>query len=381
MFNSNQLTRKEFLKLLSLGVMAASTGLADDASQARSARILKATLGERVPLRSSNGDVWTSTWADDDNLYAASDDSKGFNNACNNNLVVSRISGSSPPDLTGNSVNCMAAFGKGAELRKEDGASWKASGLICIDGVLYLAVSRHFYADKRGRNFWIQETWDASIIKSTDHGKSWSAAPGLDHAMFPGRLFSNPFFVQYGKNGQGVRHGADEYVYAISNDGTWNNGNFMTFGRVRRDRIGRLVGADWEFIHGYDDHDAPVWRPRHDNAQYVFRNPGRTSMTGVHYIAPLDLYIMPQWYYTHPEDPGRRWKATRFEFYQAPAPWGPWTLFHSQDFEPQSYYNPCIPAKFISSDGRHFWIFTAGDFTGNGEYYRLNMIPVTLALA
>ena len=369
--DSNSLTRAAFLRQISLAPLAAAL---------RPAKILKASLGERIPLRSSNGDVWTSAWADDDNLYAASDDSNGFNKACHNNLVVSRISGR-PPDLTGVTFNCMPEFGKVGELRKEDGASWKASGLTCIDGVLYLAVSRHFYADKRGRNFWIQETWDATIIKSTDHGKTWSVTPQLDHAMFPGRLFSNPFFVEYGKDGAGSANGADEYVYAISNDGTWNNGNFMTFGRVRRDRIGGLNASDWEFIHGYDNQDNPIWRSRHDNAQYVFRNPGRTSMTGVHYIAPLDLYIMPQWYYTHPEDPARRWKATRFEFYQAPAPWGPWTLFHTQDFEPQSYYNPCIPSKFISSDGRRFWLFAAGDFTGNGEYYRLNMIPVTLTLA
>ena len=104
-------------------------------------------------------------------------------------------------------------------------------------------------------------------------------------------------------------------------------------------------------------------------------------MTGIHYLAPLDLYVMPQWHYPHLDDPKRPWKVTRWEFYSAPAPWGPWTLFHTQDFEPQSFYNPSIPSKFISEDGRKFWIFVAGDFTASEEPVNLcglNVLPVTL---
>jgi hypothetical protein len=75
---------------------------------------------------------------------------------------------------------------------------------VSVDGVLYLSISRHHYPDER-KPFahFIQETWDASIIKSTDHGRNWSATPEIGKAMFPGRLFSNPFFVQHGKDGRG----------------------------------------------------------------------------------------------------------------------------------------------------------------------------------
>jgi hypothetical protein len=91
---------------------------------------------------------------------------------------------------------------------------------------------------------------------------------------------------------------------------------------------------------------------------------------------------MPQWYYPDLADPARRFKHTRLEFYQAPAPWGPWSLFHTQDFESESWYNPCIPSKFVGNDGKHFWLFVAGDFLGAAKpaqtYYGLWMIPVTL---
>jgi hypothetical protein len=347
---------------------------------------VKAQIGNSIRIPNCSGDVWTTTWADDDNLYSATDDTTGFNNACDSNLAVQRITAGPPPNVQGETVNAMREFGKGGEL-KEDKASWKASGLICVDGVLYLAVSRHYYdgvgdtSSDSAHHFWIQETWDASIVKSSDHGKTWSEAPKLGHAMFPGRVFSNPFFIQYGRDGKGTKDGAAEYVYAVSNDGTWNNGNWMTLGRVSRGLIERLDPDDWEFIHDFDEKGQPVWRPRHDNAHYIFRSPGRASMTGIHHVAPLDLYIMPQWHYPLLDDPKRRWKVTRWEFYQAPAPWGPWTLFHTQDFEPQGFYNPSIPSKFISDDGRKFWIFVAGDFTDYKEpknFYGLNVLPVTL---
>jgi hypothetical protein len=356
-------------------------------------------LGQPIRYPRSHGDCWFSTWADDGTLYVTSDDTQGFDQACNqrgqdpplgpltgpspvreygSNLAVHRIAGDRPPDIQGQTVNPMRQFGGWAERRPEDGGMWKANGIACVDGVLYLSVSRH------GSPFsevHIQETWDASIVKSSDYGQTWSETPRLGQATFPGHTFSTPNFVQYGQDGRGTADGADEYVYAVSSNGVWNNGSAMTLGRVRRDRIGRLDARDWEFVHGFDRDRRPVWRPRHDTAQYVFRAPGRTGMTGVHHLAPLGLYVLPQWHYTHLDDPVRRWRATCFELYQAPAPWGPWTLFHVQHFEPEGWYNPVIPSKFVDEDGRRLWLFVAGDFLRSrtvDDLYGLWMLPVTL---
>jgi hypothetical protein len=313
-------------------------------------------------------------------IYAASDDSTGINKAANSNLVLNRFKGQMPPDIQGVTVNPMRQFGHWAEIRKEDGAMWKACGLASIDGALYMTVSRHLNPDYPP---WIQQTWDASIIRSNDHGQSWNpfAAPNLNASMFPGRVFSTPFFISYGQDGQGARDG---YIYAISNDGSWNNGNYMVLGRVRRDRVARLLADDWEFVHGYDGKGGVTWGPRHDNALATFFNPGCTSMTGIHWIEGLELYILPQWYYTHLDDAERRWKATCLELYQSPAPWGPWDLFHSEHFEPQGWYNPSIPAKYISGAGKTMWLFVAGDWTTNSDpagLYGLWMMPMSLNVA
>ncbi|HZZ58891.1 MAG TPA: hypothetical protein VFE31_13745 [Opitutaceae bacterium] len=371
--------RRQFLSLGALSLL----GWRRLAAAAAIPRIVGAQIGPGIRVPGLHGDTWTTTWADDDQVYAVADDCFGLKaHPINSNLALFRLLGS-PPALAVETVNPMTAFGKLTSLLA-DGASWKGSGLACIDGVLYLAVSRHHYME--AQSDWIQQSWDATIIKSEDHGRTWSAAPALDRAMFPGRIFANPYFVQYGRDGAAGPDASDRYVYAVSNDGDWNNGNWMTLGRVRRDRIGRLDPADWEFVHGLDAGHRPKWGPRHDNALATFRAPGRTSMTGVQYLAGLGVYVMPQWHYPDLGDPvpEKRWQTTRFELYRAPAPWGPWTLFHSQTFSPQGYYNPGIPAKFIREDGRRFWLIASGDFypspAGN-PYYTINQFPVQLELA
>lgn len=339
--------------------------------------IARAELGQAVRIEPhADGDLWSTTWAADSAVYAAADDSRGVSGSCDSNLAVFRIDGDEPAAMQAVLVNCMEDYGKLASLG-DDGACWKANGLICLDGVLYLAVSRHYYYYVSPE--WIQTAWDASVIMSRDFGRTWSRKPELGRSMFPGHTFGAPFFVQYGRDGAAGVDEADVYVYAVSSNGVWNNGSSMTLGRVRRDRIARLDASDWEFVQGFTD-GAPFWGARHDTANYVFRSPGRTSMTGVHYIEPLGLYVLPQWHYTnlgasHPE----RWQTTRWELYQGGAPWGPWSLFHTQEFTPQGFYNPSISARHVSADGRRLLIATSGDFATQA-FYGLHVVPVTLTV-
>lgn len=384
--------RRDFLKAGCLGAFAWNLGLGGAAPVGEKLPIVGAHLGAPISYNKSFGDIWSTTWADDGNLYRVSDDARGFENVCDSNLAIHRIVGEVPPDLAGTTINPMAEYGHMMGKSCIDGGNWKGAGLTCVDGVLYLAVCRNggaYIRDPRGPDYWIQEAWDASIVKSLDHGKTWSPAPQIGAAMFPGKNFCYPCFVEYGRNGEGRK---DDFIYATSEDGSWNNACGMTIGRVPEDRIGRLDARDWEFFHGFDDESRPLWRPRHDTASAVLRAPGRTSMAAIFHIPALDIHILPQWSrdYTRPElqdvnlwlhsDPASRdlrRRVTRFEFYQSRAPWGPWTKFHDQVMDLQGFYCPVIPSKFISSDGRMFWPFTAGN-PPDKKWYRLTMIPATL---
>jgi hypothetical protein len=345
-------------------------------------RIVKATIGTPIRVPESHGDLWTSAWADDGKLYTASDDTTGFGRAVSSNLALSRIDGDDPRVLHGVTINGMPEYGSWGEISPIDHAFWKADGLTSVDGVLYMTVSRHSgYMDC---DFPHQEAFDSSIISSSDHGAAWSAPPAFGASMFPGPSFATPFFVDFGRD---YSDAIDEYVCAVSSDGAWNNGSSMRLGRVPRDRIGRLDATDWEFIQDVDHHaDAePIWGPRHETARSTFRAAGRTSMTGIHYIEPLGIYVLPQWHYPEIGTPDHGWAVTRWELYQARHPWGPWELFHTQDWSPSALYNPWIVSRFSSDDRTRLWIFAAGDWRTclnpeDSRHYMLHVVPLELEI-
>jgi len=134
-----RLTRN--LLAAALPVMAFSGGAPQ---AAESPRIVDVTLGKPIVYANSCGDVWEATWADDGELYSCSDDTRGFNRACNSNFAYHKISGDDPARLDGATVNPMSDYGKGSAEGK-DRCTWKADGNLALDGVLYLWISRHQY--------------------------------------------------------------------------------------------------------------------------------------------------------------------------------------------------------------------------------------------
>ena len=311
-------------------------------------------IGSPIRTLRSHGDLWLCTWADDDDLYSIADDTLGVDRVCNSNLAIHKVKGT-PPDHKVITINPMTEYGR---FQEHDGLdTWKGNGLVCIEGVLYLAVSQHSGAMDFPDN--VQRTYDATIVKSTDYGKTWSKKPEVGKAMFPGTRFSTPFFVQYGKNYDGAM---DEYVYAVSNLGTWNNGNFMVLGRVLRDKIADLSAGDWEFFTTADAKNVPSWSKDFGKAGAIFKHRGFTSMTGIQYVPAAKRFILPQWAFTD-LDSKNPWAQTMLCIYEAPKPWGPWRHVHT---EPnwQNFYNPGLPSKWFEDSGKRMWMTQAGDFSG-----------------
>jgi hypothetical protein len=170
-------------------------------------------LTEPIRYPGSHGDTWSCTWADDGHMYVTADDCKGIDQSNRSNLALFKVEGM-PPTHKIALINPMDAYGSMGFHDHAD--SWKANGLICVDGVLYMGVSQHSGAKEYGDL--VQRTYDASIIKSTDHGKTWSCKQR--DPMFPSPRFSTPFFVQFGKDYQGAM---DDFVYAVAGS-SWNNG-------------------------------------------------------------------------------------------------------------------------------------------------------------
>ena len=124
------------------------------------------------------GDTFPMTWADDDHLYTSSGDPHWGQKATG--LDVERFSGL-PPDYYIGKVNEMDEFvGNGGE-------GPKPSGMICVDGVLYLAFQNLLGKRPPVHGTKSQHGSDAAIVSSRDHGQSWQpSVKQLKHPMFPG---------------------------------------------------------------------------------------------------------------------------------------------------------------------------------------------------
>jgi hypothetical protein len=390
----------------------------------------------------SNGDTWYNTWAANGKIYATSDDSSGFDGACqngpflgsyfvgncngglNSNLVVNELNGPDPQHLTSSFTNCMSSYGYAADPGDQahcpDHDTWKSGGLLSVSGVLYLVVSRQAdAADNYPAGY--QATEDASIIKSTDHGRKWTsswttqpdstgAAPpcnaktGQYRSMFPGSRFANIFFINYGQDDAPSSatdgNGGDRYVYALADNGFTYDGSNEILGRVLKTDIGSLNRKNWQFYRnkGYSagsGNDSRNWTNNMNQASIILSAPHELSQASIQYIPGLKLYVMTSFYYPTFD---QCWpvssklnckgvdeaRTTDLVFYSSPTPWGPWTSFYdaSNGF---GWYDPTLVSKFIGMDGLSQTVFTSGDFAcpyNSGcpaaDLYALHEIPFSM---
>lgn len=304
---------------------------------------------------SSNGDTWDPFWADDDNLYAFNCDGRGFG-AEHRNLAFNKLAGDSISSLAGSSVNSMDEYGRSG-LRGADGATWKACGQECIDGVFYAFVSRNTYGNESRDPLLRQTAVNSSLIKSTDRGLTWTrtAAENYAQPMWPGPRFGAPFFVHYGRNGGSVtRDRAAQFVYATSTNGFWNDGDSYTLARIDRHKLPELRSSDWSYYTRGDGLLDKCWSREIAEAKPILSSPAHCGQGPVCYIPALNLYLLVVWYNT--EKMTKWFEPTRmkYDFYQAEHPWGPWSFIssHTDSFISAGHmYGPSLCARFQRREG------------------------------
>jgi hypothetical protein len=120
------------------------------------------------------------------------------------------------------------------------------------------------------------------------------------------------------------------------------------------------------------------------------------SQSSVTYIPGLRRYVLTSFYFPfNPQWPGSGYTAyTTWAFYQAPHPWGQWTLFYSRpavecyfscdlaSASPIGLYDPALVPKFEAAGGLTGVVFTSGDWVDqirpDDELYRLHEVPLAL---
>lgn len=319
-------------------------------------------------LTASDGDLWPSAWATDGALYAAAGDGTGFARHGWSDILVNRIDGTPESDLNGER---LADGDVVAPIWDPERFNRKPTGMVCVriddHDVLYLAV-QDLRCGEGPDTF--NEAHAATIVRSDDLGRTWSwpAEP-----MFSGHVFTTVMFLDLGQANSG-----SHMVYAYGIDGNWRTSfskrvpdpTALFLGRVRADRVQEI--ESWEFFAGTSDDGTATWTSDIARKMPVLVDERRFYPTPAFGMEAHAFTCIAQGSVVWNAGLGRylysTWSEYTFEFFEAPAPWGPWRLLHSHDFGhfpwhgPRSPlakhggYAPTIPSKFISADGRDMWL-------------------------
>ena len=296
-----------------------------------------------IVRHAAGSDNWPVTWADDDAIYTTWGDGRGFDPIVPQKLSLgfARIDGM-PGSFTGTNIRSTAEqLGDGRKGRK----GW---GMLCVDGVLYLAMG---HADGNGGQ--------SQLAWSRDHARTWEFADWV----FP--QFGLVGFVNYGKDYRGAR---DDYVYAYSHDGPQADTPADRFvlmrapkrsdQRAKRLGVLRATGRSKR---------AAVWTPDIERRGAVFSHRDGCLRSAMTYNAALSRYL---WWQQIPAAPNSDDRGdTRFEggfgVYDAPEPWGPWTTaFYTERWDVGPGEHADFPAKWMSPDGRELCLV----FSGNDSF-------------
>jgi CubicO group peptidase (beta-lactamase class C family) len=275
-------------------------------------------------------DNWPSTWGDDDHLYVSYGDGNGFTPFVPEKLSLgfARIAGM-PPALS--PANLRTADGE----QHGDGRSGrKASGLLMIDGTLYLLV---------------RNAGNAQLAWSDDRGITWKWSDWKFTTSF-----GCPAFVNFGANYAGAR---DDYVYLVSPDAdtAYQRADRLVMARVPKDKL-REAGA-YEYFVQRNAQGVATWC--HDIAQRggILENPAACYRSHITYNPGLKRYLLT----TIGRGADTRY-AGGFGVFDAPAPWGPWTtVFYTDTWDVGPGESNHFPAKWLDVDGRGGWLLFSGD--------------------
>ncbi len=286
---------------------------------------------DTIIRRASGSDNWPITWADDDNQYTAYGDGWGFEPKTKKKLSlgIAKIVGS-PPDFRGFNIRTDSGerTGQGAK-----GA--KASGILCVDGVLYMLV---------------RNTGNSQVAWSDGHGKNWKWCDWKFTTSF-----GAPTFLNFGRNYAGAR---DNFVYLYSHDSdsAYEPADRMVMVRVPKEQI--LNRDAYEFFKSLDDSGKPIWTKNILGRGAVFINPRRCYRSGISYNAGLKRYLWCQTIYGKDD---MRLKGG-LGIFDAPEPWGPWTtVFYTEQWDVGPGETSSLPTKWMSSDDKTCYLLFSGD--------------------
>ncbi|MBU7046862.1 MAG: DUF4185 domain-containing protein [Theionarchaea archaeon] len=284
-----------------------------------------ASVSVEGPLQpfKSHGDLWFTTWADDDNLYCSWGDGSGIGRGPYTDMGIGRLSGSLP-DITG-----VTLYRDSYTEEDDISLNNKPSSLLFLDGRLYVQVHSPLGDPSIGY-----------LVYSDDYGITWKRAPG--ESPWNRRENSNfrcLFFINMGKN---YNLNTDGYVYALGIGREWGWERNIYLARVSKNHI--LDYHAYEYLVTVND-GIPSWSLSQDDALPV-SGIFTTDQASAMYHPGVKRYLL----------------LTSKDLFDAPNPWGPWTYAGSWARPPEDGWKGGYQPGIISKDtgDNYFWFTIAG---------------------
>lgn len=325
--------------------------------------VIAAVAAEDDPIIpfSSNGDLWMNSWADDDALYSGWGDGAGPGGKGGlpgpyniyTDCGIARFTGTLP-FIQGEKRNASAPT---AQSPVND----KPSSLLYLDGRLVGA----FHSP-------LGDAWIGYLAVSQDQGATWqrigfyNQGEALPTNASPWTRDRNSnfrclFFINMG---QSYRLNTDGYVYAmgIGTEWAWPSRKIYLCRVPVKDVLDYTA---YSYYTGTAD-GIPGWSTSQDEAR---------PLSGVHAQEQLSVMLHPQL--------GRFLLLTYCQLFDAPTPWGPWTLAGTWNapnctvtsnewlIQWQGGYQPGIISKDTGPDS--FWFTIAGQNSPPKIAYQLQL--------
>jgi hypothetical protein len=293
---------------------------------------------ETIRRAAKGSDNWPLTWGDDDALYTAYGDGNGFEPFTREKLSLG----------FGKGAGRAGGFYRGnlraptLEQKGNGRAGRKASGLLMVEGVLYL---------------WSRNAGNSQLAESTDHGVTWSWS---DWTFT--NSFGCPTFLNFGRN----------YRALATNSFTSIPLTPMTLTR-------RRTAWCWRASPGSESASARLTSSLSGatlrvgpNGLAIFPSAARSSKIPANVTVPASpgalrcgafcVQVLPNGL---SRDHGGN-VDTRFAgglaVFDAPEPWGPWTTaFHTESWDVGPGDTASFPAKWMSPDGRTLYLVFSGE--------------------
>ncbi|HEY7115363.1 MAG TPA: serine hydrolase [Tepidisphaeraceae bacterium] len=278
---------------------------------------------ESIQRKAIDSDNWPMTWGDDDAIYTAYGDGRGFESYVEKKLSLglAKVEGT-PPDFRGTNLRSPTIE------RTGDGAKGpKASGILMVDGVLFM---------------WVRNTANATLAWSEDRGQTWTWGWRFEEG------FGCPTFLNFGRNYEGAR---DQYVYAYSQDGpdAYHPFDAVSLARVPRSQIRDKAAYEYFVKTGPDGQ--PTWSRDITDRGPVFAYRAHCERLDAIYDHGLGRYLLAV-SYGH----GHGWGL-----FDAPEPWGPWTAaFTTSEWDVPQTHGYRLTSKWMSEDGTRAWLVFSG---------------------